>query len=118
MAASRGFRASVEKHDALFTLLGALIVFVAFFVKEQVQETAKDLASSLNTAKAGFAVQKALSDITDQIAEIRDEQADLPPISHPFITGVSVGLVVVVGEGRRAMARLPSRASLNSWGVR
>ena len=30
----------------------------------------------------------------------------------------SFGLMIVVGEGSRAMARLPSRASLNSCGVR
>ena len=44
---------------------------------------------------------------------------DLPPFSHPFITGVfSFRLMVVVGEGRGAMAPLPSRSVRNSLGVR
>jgi len=43
---------------------------------------------------------------------------DLPPFSQPFITGVSVGLMVGGGEGRGAMAPLPSRSARNSFGVR
>jgi Cu/Ag efflux pump CusA len=44
---------------------------------------------------------------------------DLPPFSHPFITRVfSVVLMVVVGEGRGAMAPLPSMVLRNSLGVR
>ena len=46
-------------------------------------------------------------------------KVDVPPFSHPFITGVfSFRLMVVVGEGRGAMAPLPSRSVRNSLGVR
>jgi hypothetical protein len=46
-ASSPGFRAYVEKHDILFTLLGGLIVLVGFFVKEGIRERSKEEASAI-----------------------------------------------------------------------
>jgi hypothetical protein len=43
------------------------------------------------------------------------DEGDLPPFSYPFITGDSQ---LVVAEGSRAMALLPSGVWRNSCGVR
>jgi hypothetical protein len=46
-ASSPGFRAYVEKHDILFTLLGGLIILVGFFVKDGIRERSKEEASAI-----------------------------------------------------------------------
>jgi hypothetical protein len=43
------FKSVVTRHDSLFTVLGALIVFIGFFLKEGFQESSKELAASLSS---------------------------------------------------------------------
>jgi hypothetical protein len=59
-----GFRAFVERHDALFTTAGALIVFLGFFMKEGVRETTKDLSDSIATANRFHSIHDALNSIS------------------------------------------------------
>jgi hypothetical protein len=56
----KGFRIFVEKHDALFTTIGALIVFAGFYMKEGFREKAKDLAASLSRGKERYALNEQL----------------------------------------------------------
>jgi hypothetical protein len=62
----RGFRAFVEKHDALFTTVGALIVFLGFFVKEGVKEKIKDLSASITSASEFYKVNDSLNLVSQQ----------------------------------------------------
>jgi hypothetical protein len=66
-APRKGFRAFVKKHDALFTVLGAGIVFLSFYVKEGVRDRSKEMASSINTARTMFAVRSAIGDIASSL---------------------------------------------------
>jgi hypothetical protein len=59
----KGSRAFVTRHDQLFTTIGALIVFIGFYLKEGIQEKTKDSISALSAAQASFRIEKQLNDI-------------------------------------------------------
>jgi hypothetical protein len=63
----KGFRAFAEEHDALFTVLGALIVFFGFYMKDGVSETSKELSASIKTARNMFALRTAIGDIAHRL---------------------------------------------------
>lgn len=72
-----GFRAFVERHDALFTTAGALIVFLGFFMKEGVRETTKDLSGSIATANRFYSIHDALNTISGSQVNIGDTLRDI-----------------------------------------
>jgi hypothetical protein len=67
-------RSFIERHDQLFTMIGALIVFVGFFTKEGVHETTKDLAAALGQAQSAYSIQIELASLQDGIRSIRTDQ--------------------------------------------
>jgi hypothetical protein len=79
MEQRKGFRAFVERHDALFTTAGALIVFVGFFMKEGVQERTKELSSSIATAHRFYTIHDSLNSIAESEFNIANTLRD---ISH------------------------------------
>jgi hypothetical protein len=46
------------RHDRFFTLLGSLIIFVTFVVKEGISDNLKDLVSSIQTAENMFSLRQ------------------------------------------------------------
>jgi hypothetical protein len=77
MEQRKGFRAFVERHDALFTTAGALIVFVGFFMKEGVRETTKDLSDSIATASRFYSIHDALNNIAESEFSIVNSVRDI-----------------------------------------
>jgi hypothetical protein len=77
MEQRKGFRAFVERHDALFTTAGALIVFVGFFMKEGVQEKTKELSSSIATAHRFYTLHDSLNSIAESEFNIANTLRDV-----------------------------------------
>ena len=77
MEQRKGFRAFVERHDALFTTAGALIVFVGFFMKEGVRETPKDLSGSIATANKFYSIHDSLNNIAESQCGIANTVRDI-----------------------------------------
>jgi hypothetical protein len=77
MEQRKGFRAFVQRHDALFTTAGALIVFVGFFMKEGVRETTKDLSGSIATANKFYSIHDALNNIAESEFGIANTVRDI-----------------------------------------
>ncbi len=69
----KGFRAFVERHDALFTVFGAGIVFIAFFMKEGVKEQHRDATSSIREYQSDFESRRDYTGIINRIEELRNE---------------------------------------------
>jgi hypothetical protein len=70
----RGFRAFVERHDALFTVIGAGIVFLGFFVREGVQERSKELSSAMKQAKLEYFLRGQFTNAAATLDTIRSAQ--------------------------------------------
>jgi hypothetical protein len=66
----RGFRAFVIKNELVFTIVGAIIVLVAFFMKEAIREGNKDTATIIKDAKSSTALQDRLGDISVNLRQI------------------------------------------------
>jgi len=77
MEQRKGFRAFVERHDALFTTAGALIVFVGFFMKEGVRETTKDLSGSIASANKFYSIHDSLNNIAESEFNIANTVRDI-----------------------------------------
>jgi hypothetical protein len=90
-------RAFVERHDALFTVLGALIVFIGFFVKEGYQEKTRELAAKLNEASFSSAVLLRLQSLSDAFVLASPEHikqfgalpASIDKRAAPYLGGIS-----------------------------
>jgi hypothetical protein len=63
----QGFGAFVRKHDRLLSILGTIIVFATFMIREGYREDLKDLASSIAEAQTMYTVQKQHHDIEDTL---------------------------------------------------
>jgi hypothetical protein len=61
------FRTFVERHDALFTALGAGIVALGFFAKEAARENARDLAATLKHGQFHYVIVQRLVSMSDDI---------------------------------------------------
>jgi hypothetical protein len=83
MEQRKGFRAFVERHDALFTTAGALIVFVGFFMKEGVRETTKDLSGSIATANRFYSIYDALNNIAESEFNIANTVGEIGHVTSP-----------------------------------
>jgi hypothetical protein len=83
MEQRKGFRAFVERHDALFTTAGALIVFVGFFMKEGVRETTKDLSGSIATANRFYSIHDALNNIAESEFNIANTVGEIGHVTSP-----------------------------------
>jgi hypothetical protein len=59
-----------EKHGRLLTILGALIVFVTFLVKEGKRDELKELVQSLDAAQSLFEIRQENHDISRDVAEL------------------------------------------------
>lgn len=57
------FRSFVNRHEALFTVLAAFIVFAGFFVKEDFAERSRDVRASTNEAVTRFELRSGLAKI-------------------------------------------------------
>jgi hypothetical protein len=79
---SKGFRAMVEKHDQLFTVLGALIVFIGFFAKEVERENTKELLSSIKQAESSFAEQDKLTSLRVALESLASNEQYLVSMSQ------------------------------------
>jgi hypothetical protein len=55
-----GFRYFVDRHEALFAILGAFIVFLGFFVREGVMDRSRELASVIQSAEADYSLRAQL----------------------------------------------------------
>jgi hypothetical protein len=51
------------RHDAFFTVLGALIVFIGFFVREKLRDKSRELSQALLTAENNQTIRKDLINI-------------------------------------------------------
>ena len=83
MEQRKGFRAFVERHDALFTTAGALIVFVGFFMKEGVRETTKDLSGSIATANKFYSIHDSLNNIAESEFNIANRVGEIGYVTSP-----------------------------------
>ena len=63
------FRRFILKHDTLFVWLGALIVFLAFVVKEGIRESVKDFSSELTAAEATYHVEDLVTALERTVIE-------------------------------------------------
>jgi hypothetical protein len=85
VAPRTGFRAFVERHDALFTVVGALIVFLGFYVREGVQEKNKEIIADLSRYEAKLDLDRRLSELAVGLRPLKKALApcsDLP--LHPM----------------------------------
>ena len=57
------------RRDRFLTLLGSLIIFVTFIVKEGIGENLKDLVSSIETAQNVFAIREAIVYSADKTSQ-------------------------------------------------
>jgi hypothetical protein len=64
-------RSFITRHETLFAILGAFIVFVGFIVKEGVRESYKDLAQELEQTKWRNEVRTGLGDIAMGVTDLR-----------------------------------------------
>ncbi len=70
---SKDVRAFIIRHDTFFTMLGAFIVFLGFFVREGVLEKTKDLDSALDQATFVHEFREEFARIYKQVSH--DENA-------------------------------------------
>jgi hypothetical protein len=106
----KGFRAFVERHDSLFTVLGAGIAFLGFFVKEGYKETAKDVASSIKILGYHYVLVQRLVRV----------QGDLNQMQHRLLTiqypESSKYLVAPIEEGVTSSSQMFA-LSLDGFGL-
>jgi hypothetical protein len=57
------FKDFVNKHDRLMTVLGALIVFLGFFLKEDIREKSKTSEANLRNQQTIYAMQQSFSSL-------------------------------------------------------
>lgn len=76
-AKASGFRAFVEEHDQLFTMIGALIVFLSFYLKEVRLEKINALESQLTAAKSNTQISDQTENISSQIDALNGQISDL-----------------------------------------
>lgn len=76
MLQEKGFRTFVEKHDVVFTILGATLVFIGFVMKDGFQETNKDVSALLVLTQFNADLQETLAGISDDVSELRRPQLE------------------------------------------
>jgi hypothetical protein len=59
-----------RRHDRILTLVGALIVFSTFMVKEGIREHLKDLIDALDAAQAIFVMERATQDLARDLETV------------------------------------------------
>lgn len=69
---TRNLRRSVAKRDRLLTVLGALVIFVTFIVKEIYRDSARDLGIALQAARTTFAIRDEVEETTRKVDEVGD----------------------------------------------
>jgi hypothetical protein len=66
-------KAALKKHEGILTLIGALIVFGTFIVKDTIRERYKEWAESIETAEIHYKLAAELTDTKKEIRELLDE---------------------------------------------
>lgn len=76
MPPRRGFKAFVEQHDVVFTVLGAALVFIGFVMRDGFRETNKDVAALLTATQFNADLQESLAEISEDVRELRRSQME------------------------------------------
>jgi hypothetical protein len=71
-----GFRAFVQRHDNLFTMLGALIVFVGFYYKEVKLGKLANFNSALTSAQSTLHGDLKIQDIANKVDAVSIQLTD------------------------------------------
>jgi hypothetical protein len=64
-----GVKAFIKRHDRLLTIIGALVVFVTFIVKEERRDELKEIVAAISTAQAFHGVRDDIMLLTAEIQE-------------------------------------------------
>jgi hypothetical protein len=67
----------VQKYNKLLTIVGALIVFIMYVVKDTQKEKIRDLADEINSAESVFVVSTSLDDVRMKLAYSTFETTNL-----------------------------------------
>jgi hypothetical protein len=73
----RPFVSWVRRYEHVFILLGAVIVFATYLVKDLLREDLKDLVDSIEIAKHSFKIRGDLVFASSEILTLEDQVADL-----------------------------------------
>ena len=65
------FRNFLRRHSRILTVLGALIVFVTFVVKEGLRDRGKDLLASVESAQTTFVMRSDVEDLRLQLRSLQ-----------------------------------------------
>jgi uncharacterized membrane protein (DUF485 family) len=77
------FKTFVNKHSNAMTIIGALIVFVTFVVKEAIGDNLREYVQSLHEAQSVFVLRQDHSVLERQLRGLRQEvQALHPPVQE------------------------------------
>lgn len=68
---TRKFGKFIQKHETLFVLVGALIVFITFLVRDAQRERVKEFADTLSNAENTFVLRNSLDEVKGAITASR-----------------------------------------------
>ena len=77
----------LRKHHRSVTLIGAIIVFVTFIVKEALRDHLKDLVDSIENARSVFLIRDGEDALRSQLESINERFAK-PTTTDKFVYGV------------------------------
>jgi len=78
-----------RRRDRVLTLLGSIITFITFIVKEGIGENLKDQVSSIETAQNLYAIRDDIAMSTNRAAISQSSAPTLPP---------SKGYMTIIGS--------------------
>jgi hypothetical protein len=67
----REIRSFVRRHTRLLELLGLLVVFITFVIKDGIRDQLKDRVSTLATSEASFLIRREISTVSHKIDELK-----------------------------------------------
>ena len=68
---AREIRSFVRRHTGLLELLGLLVVFITFVIKDGIRDLLKDRVSTLAASEASFMIRHEISTVSHKIDELK-----------------------------------------------
>jgi hypothetical protein len=76
-------RRFTRKHDRLLSVIGAIIIFITFLVREAIRDDLKELVNSIDAAEGVFMIRSDSRDVAEEIEYVR-----------AYLTDRRIGLLV------------------------
>jgi hypothetical protein len=94
-----------ERHRKLFSLLGALIVFVTFVVNDLWKERVRSQSDAINSAEAGYRSAEEFASVRKQVIDL-EYQVDDMQAARPLSSIPTENSVIVNSDARDLTDRL------------